>query len=122
VGSNIEKLLDLIVKLATPVTSDLAIEEARRNILMKRPKWAESFALIIPKLSQVESISFPLGIDLNEKDIPLLCAAIRSKCDYFLTGDERDFGHLSGKNVKGVRIVTLLQIAEILLKEEQLNS
>jgi uncharacterized protein len=117
-GSNIERLLRLIIKRATAITSDLALEEARRNIVAKRPQWLESFEKITAELEEVGSISFRLPVDLDEKDAPLLCAAIRSGCDYFVTGDKRDFGHLFGKTVEGVRIVTLLGIAEILLDEK----
>jgi len=116
-GSNIEKLVHLILRRATAVASDLAVEEARRNILAKRPQWTASFEKIIPKLEQVDSVSFPLPVKLDEMDVPLLCAAIRSECDYFVTGDKRDFGHLFGKTVEGVQVVSLLQMTDILLAQ-----
>ena len=116
--SNVQRLVRLISKQTTAITSDLALEEARRNIFAKRPQWSSSFEKIVAPLQQVGSISFPLPVPLDEKDAPLLCAAIRSRCDYFVTGDKRDFGHLFGKTVEGVKIVTLLGIAEILLDEE----
>jgi hypothetical protein len=71
----------LIVKQATPVTSDLAIEEAARNVQLKRPLWRESLAKIVAATEQVASSRFPLPVDLNDKDVPLLCAAIASRCD-----------------------------------------
>jgi uncharacterized protein len=117
-GSNIERLVRLIIKRATPVTSDLAIEEAHRNILVKRPRCINSFEKIIPQLEQVDSVSFPLSVRLDENDAPLLCAAIRSHCDYFVTGDKRHFGHLFGRTIESVQIVTLLGIADVLLSEE----
>ncbi len=117
-GSNIERLLRRIVKRTTPVISDLALEEARRNILAKRPQWTETFEQWVPKLEQVDSVSFGLPVKLDEKDAPILCAAIRSRCDYFVTGDKRDFGHLFGKTVEGVQIVSLLGIAEVLSEHD----
>jgi predicted nucleic acid-binding protein len=117
-GSNIERLVQLIIKRTTSVTSDLAVEEARRNILAKRPQWADNFDEIVVHLEQVGSVSFPLSVKLDEKDAPLLCAAIRSKCDYFVTGDKTHFGHLFGQSVEGVKVITLLGIADVLLPED----
>jgi hypothetical protein len=53
-------------------------------------------------------------VTLDEKDVPLLCAAIRARSDYFVTGDRRDFGHLFGTRVQGILVVTPLMLAEIL--------
>jgi hypothetical protein len=69
-GSNVERLLRLIIKRATPISSDLALEEARRNILAKRPQWTTSFEKTVTELEQVRSISFPLPVELDEKDAP----------------------------------------------------
>lgn len=116
-GSNVERLVALIIERGAAITSDLALEEARRNILAKRPDWAESFKTIPLRIEQVSSVSFPLGVPLAEKDVPLLCSAIHGKCDYFVTGDKRDFGHLFNTTVSGVRVITLLGMAEIILGE-----
>ncbi|MDB6041274.1 MAG: hypothetical protein JWM99_5115 [Verrucomicrobiales bacterium] len=116
-GSNIEKLIAWIFKQAVAVSSDLAITEARRNILAKRAQWILSFEKIVSKIDQIDSVSFALPAKLAEKDIPLLCSAIRSKCDYFVTGDKRDFEHLFGRQVQGVHIVSLLQMADVLAEK-----
>jgi len=46
-------------------------------------------------------------VPLATKDHPILCGAIASKSDFLLPGDKRDFGHLFGKTVCGVKVVTV---------------
>ena len=42
-GSNIARLIALLVERGTAVSSDLAVEEARRNITLRRPAWLPAF-------------------------------------------------------------------------------
>ena len=46
------------------------------------------------------------GIDLPDKDSPVLMAAVAAKTDYLLTGDVTHFGKHFGKTIMGVRIST----------------
>jgi hypothetical protein len=96
------------------VTSDLARAEAHRNLLLKRPHWLPAFDALLQRIEQVPSSLFELPVALDEKDRPLLCAAIRAGCTHFATGDRRDFGHLSDQAVEGVHVVHLLRLAELL--------
>ncbi len=114
--SQVARLFDLITARAIPITSDYALEEAARNITIKRPDWTQRLDIIISKLEIVGTGRFDLPVDLAEKDAPILCSAVRNKCDYLVTGDKRDFGHLYGQNVKDVTIVDLVTLADILLK------
>ena len=57
------------------------------------------------------SALFDLPVTLDEKDRPLMCAAIRAGCAHFATGDRRDFGHLFDKVVEKVLVVNLLRLA-----------
>jgi predicted nucleic acid-binding protein len=43
---------------------------------------------------------------LAGKDAPVLAAALQGKVDIFVTGDRRDFGHLFGQVLEGVKILT----------------
>jgi predicted nucleic acid-binding protein len=115
-GSQVAKLFDLIAAKAIPITSDYALEEAVRNVTVKRPDWIDRLDAIIPKIEIVGTCRFDLPVDLVEKDAPILCSAIQSKCDYLVTGDKRDFGHLYGPNVKGSTVVDLVTLADMLLK------
>jgi predicted nucleic acid-binding protein len=114
VGSNIARLVDWLLAEATAVTSDLARQEARRNLAMKRTDWLPAFEQLMQKVEEVPSALFDLSVNLDEKDRPLLCAAIRAKCTHFATGDRRDFGHLFGKAVEQVQVVDLLDLAKLL--------
>lgn len=113
-GSNIAQLIEWLVTDATAVTSDLAVAEARRNLALKRADWLPAFEQLLERVEQVPSALFDLPVTIDEKDRPLLCAAIRADCTHFATGDRRDFGHLFDKTVERVRVVHLLRLAELL--------
>jgi uncharacterized protein len=113
-GSNIARLLEWLSHSDTAVSSDLAVEEARRNLQLKRPKWLAEFERVRARLVLVPSARFTLPIQLDAKDAPLLCAAIAARCEYFVTGDKRDFGHLDGQTVQGVQVISLLRLAQLL--------
>jgi hypothetical protein len=113
-GTNIAGLIDCVIRDAQAVTSDLAHMEAQRNLSLKRPVWLPAFERLVLRIERVPSASFDLTVELNDGDRPLLCAAIRSRCTHFATGDRRDFGHLFDRIVEGVEVVSLLRLAEIL--------
>lgn len=113
-GSNIARLIRLLTEQGTAVTSDLALEEARRNVELKRPAWQADLKRLVARVTVVPSVQFPLPVELAEKDVPILCAAIRAGCQALATGDKRHFGQHYGQDVKGVRVVSLLQLAEML--------
>jgi hypothetical protein len=116
-GSNVARLIAWLREQATAVTDGLAVEEARRNLALKRETWLPAFEKLIRSVEIVPSVVFDLPVALEEKDAPLLCAAIRSTCRYFVTGDRRDFGHLYGQTIEGVEVISLLRLAEILAGE-----
>jgi hypothetical protein len=113
-SSNIARLIDWLIKEGTAVTSDLAREEARRNLALKRADWLPAFEALLERTELVPSVQFELPVQLHDGDRPVLCAAIRSRCTYFATGDRRDFGHLYGKVVGGVQVISLLRLAQLL--------
>ena len=112
-GSNIAALIHLLIKRGDAVTSDLAAEEARRNIKRKRPAWQDDLNIILSSIDLVSSDNFPLPVALDEKDKPILCTAIRQKCTHLATGDKKDFRQLYDQTVAGVTIITLLRLAEL---------
>jgi predicted nucleic acid-binding protein len=116
IGSNIARLVDWLIAAGTAVASDLALEEARRNLALKRADWLPAFEHLVERIEMVPSVQFELPVPLDDRDRPLLCAAIRSKCQFFATGDRRDFGHLFNTTVEGVRVISLLRLAELLAK------
>ena len=114
-SSSVAEFIAFLSQKTELFTSDLAKEEARRNIEAKKPAWKEDFDKIISQVSELPTVLRSLPVELAEKDIPILTSAIAGKCDYFVTGDKRDFGHLFGKTVAGVKIVSLVSMAEILM-------
>lgn len=117
-GSNVARLIHLLLAQGTAVTSDYALEEARRNVELKRPAWSESFQAIAARVEVVPSVRFALSVDLADKDVPILCVAIRAGCEALATGDKRHFGHLYGQTIDGVQIVSLVQLAKMLTEGE----
>ena len=116
-GSSLAGLVAWLLAEGTAVTSDLAVEEARRNLALKRDAWLPAFDALVPQLELVPSMVFPLPVVLADKDVPLLCAAIRSRCELFVTGDRRDFGELMDRTVQGVRVVSPLRLARLLASQ-----
>lgn len=94
------------------VTSLYAVEEARRNLQARYPA---SLATLNKLLSSVRVVpeptmsELPDGIELVDKDVPVLLAAIGSGCTHLLTGDARHFGDLYGKHISGVLVQTPAQ-------------
>jgi len=91
------------------LTSIYAIEEARRNLARKHPNALRNLADLIASMSVCGRLAMgallPEGIDLVDKDTPVLLAAIRLKATHLLTGDMQHFTHLYGQTVEGVLIL-----------------
>jgi predicted nucleic acid-binding protein len=113
-GSAFARLVAAANRRARVLTSDVACAEARRNLTLERPAWLETFEALLEEFEVVPSAVFPLPVPLDGKDVPLLCAAVRARSDYFVTGDRRDFGHLFGTRVHGALVITPLWLAEVL--------
>lgn len=88
------------------ITSAYAIEEARRNL--DPEKHADLDALL-----DALDISTPVPADralkqvraLNEKDRPILLAAISNRATHLLTGDVTHFGPYFDKTIEGVLVL-----------------
>ena len=103
-------LADFLGKLqhhAALLTNAHAMAEAERNIAAKQPDRLAVHETFAASLERVPVQMFDLEVRLAEKDRPILCGAIAGKADFLLTGDKKDFGHLFGKTVHGVKIVTV---------------
>ncbi len=89
-------------------SSAYCIIEARRNIERKRPQALNDFE---GKLSSVNAVvsrtTMNFQSDLNEKDRPVLDAAIAAGVDVLLTGDVRHFGPLMKRSDLPLRVMTL---------------
>jgi predicted nucleic acid-binding protein len=90
---------------ATLITSEYAVEEARRNLAT--PQQRARLARLLRGVEIVEFSHFtvPRGIDLPAKDRPILLAAIDSRATHLLTGDFEHFGRYYRDIIGGVRIL-----------------
>jgi uncharacterized protein len=88
-------------------TSLLAIEEARRNLVAHRPEGVSLLDKVTSGMTVVSGArtgDLPDGIQLADKDVPILLAAIDSGFSHLLTGDKTHFGSLYGRTVGGVLV------------------
>jgi len=97
------------------VTSHYAADEAQRNLVRKRPDGVARLAALLHALEVTSAlVSLDEGHGLPPKDAPILAAAVASRCGVLLTGDIADFGHVIGRTLQGVRILTpSMLLAEI---------
>ena len=104
------------------VASPHAIEEARRNLEVKYPN-------AIPRLEELlrvvtvcaecppDKAEWARAHSLPEKDAPILGAAAHRRADLLVTGDRTHFGHLCGKNLGGVLIVTPAEALRLVMAD-----
>jgi predicted nucleic acid-binding protein len=95
------------------LTSEYAIEEARRNLV-----GADCQERLARCIATLEVVSTPplsltiekwLGVRLPGKDQPILAAAINAAATHLLTGDKKHFGNHFGRRIRGVLIQTPAQ-------------
>jgi predicted nucleic acid-binding protein len=91
------------------LTSFYAVDEAYRNLAIDKPGQIESLEQLIGAMTVVadpaEVFALLDGIDLVEKDRPILLAAIMARATHLLTGDKEHFGKYFGQTVVGVLIL-----------------
>ena len=91
-------------------SSAYAMEEARRNLERKLPKFApnlDAFSDVLKIAPQAFGLEIPLG--LPRKDQPIFQAAVACRATHLLTGDLKDFGAFMNRPEKtfGIRIQTV---------------
>ena len=84
--------------------SAFAIEEARRNIALKRPDRLAAYERLIAGLALApapsnEHLATAHAVGLPPKDAPILAAALAAEADLLVTGDRTHFGHLFGRSI-----------------------
>jgi len=91
----------------TLISSRLAVAEAERNLDSEERR--SRLQSLVEKLTLVDAppgASVPPGIELVAKDVPILLAAMEASASHLSTGDRQHFGHLYGKSVEGVKVLT----------------
>jgi len=114
-NSHLAEFLGELAHHADLLTNAYAKIEAERNIAAKQPKRLAAHEKFATSLELVPVQLFDLDVKVVKKDQPILCGAIAGKADFLLTGDKKDFGHLFGKTVGGVKIVTVQMLLEELI-------
>jgi predicted nucleic acid-binding protein len=89
------------------ISSDYAIEEARRNLSSGQQQ--ERLANLLEGIERVPTVSLDPeargSIELREKDWPILGGAVAAGATHLITGDRRDFGPFFGTALFGVIIL-----------------
>ncbi|MCF8003884.1 MAG: PIN domain-containing protein [Chromatiaceae bacterium] len=104
------------------LTSAFAWDEAHRNITLKCP---HRTAILDALRDQLDDAPVPAAAaienaaqqGLPDKDAPILAAALVADVDILVTGDRTHFGHLYGKTVEGLQVLTLKATLARLLED-----
>ncbi len=91
------------------VTSAYAFEEARRNLgTDEQLERLQELVKLMGGLQIVpeSAVALPAGVELSEKDVPILEAAIAAETSHLITGDRQDFGRYFGEKLAGVWVMT----------------
>ncbi len=89
------------------LTSTFALEEARRNLREEGQR--KRLEGLLKKVEVGEALMLPPerrgGVELPEKDWPILGGAAASGASHLITGDLRHFGPYFGQRVLGVLVM-----------------
>jgi predicted nucleic acid-binding protein len=96
------------VKGAALVTSEYAISEAEKNLAEpeQRARLEELLKDVERRPSTTLSQEQRNGVELREKDWPILAGALEAEATHLFTGDSRDFGRYFGTSVLGILVQT----------------
>ena len=91
---------------AKPLSSEYAVDEARRNIVDAGARARLEVLLAETTIvGEGSEESLPSNLVLAGKDRPILAAAIQARATHLITGDRKDFGRLFGRRIRGVLIL-----------------
>lgn len=115
--SRVRVLLDVARRRVDLITNLYAVEEARRNLELKRKDALDTLEKLLSGCAISGVAATQITISIAKKDVPILGGAIASGATHLLTGDKLDFGILFGKTMYGVKIVSPRMLAEELVKK-----
>ena len=108
------QLLDEVLERAEVVTNLHALEEARRNLQIKRPQHLDGLAAIQRRIAMTAAFDNRIQAQLPQEDIPVVAGASGSGCSHLWTSDRRHFGRYYGKKIGGVLVVSSIMLADLL--------
>jgi uncharacterized protein len=115
-GSATRQLLDKVFGCAEVLTNPHALEEARRNLRIKRPQQLPGLESVEGRLRLTEAFAPSARYDVPEEDVPILNGAVSSHCTHLWTSDRRHFGKYYGTRVEGVLVVSSVMLSDIVRK------
>ena len=88
-------------------TSGYALEEARRNLDTDEQRTRlVDLMKGIDLVAEPTAIEIPRDVEVRDKDVPILAAALACGASHLVTGDRRDFGHLFGRRIGSLLVVS----------------
>ncbi len=101
------------------LSSPHAVEETRRNLMIRYPGSEARLASVLRVVSLVPEapvglVRWARDLELPDQDAPILAAAVHAGADALVTGDRTHFGRLFGRAVQGVRVVPLSDALRVL--------
>jgi predicted nucleic acid-binding protein len=119
-GSRVVLLFDLArASGAIVCASPFVIEEARRNLLLKRPDALGRLEALVEGVRVVpDRMALASGSShgLPPKDVAVLAAAVAAGATMLVTGDRAHFGRLYGRVVEGLRVATVADALRFLME------
>ena len=112
------RVLEALLEHGEAVTSPHAVEEAGRNLEIKRPQCVADFKKLLERLHTTHAFAdlTDSHIPFSKEDIAVLGSAIGTRCTHFWTGDKCHFNKLYGKTVEGVMIVDGIRLVDMLIE------
>jgi predicted nucleic acid-binding protein len=103
------------------VSSRHAVLEAQRNLRLKSSSTRKQVNEVLQSLELFPDVgsslvSWAIGLGLPDNDAPILAAAAAAESDLLVTGDRKHFGHLFGETVGRVKVVSLVEALETVVK------
>ncbi len=110
-------------RVCTLLISAHAVTEARRNLEGRYPDALGRFERLTNKVTTVPEasslrVAWARHQRLPDEDAPILAAAAAANADVLVTGDRSHFGHLFGRTLQGVRVLTLADTLKPLARQK----
>ena len=87
-------------------SSHFALEEARINLTEEPQRHRLKRLARSIELFDAIPRDLPRGVELPDKDVPILLAAVAARATHLITGDVRHFGPYFGRTIEGILILS----------------
>jgi predicted nucleic acid-binding protein len=107
-------------------TSAFALEEARRNLSLKAPDRLPDIERLSGRITVVpepapDKVAWAQTLPLPSKDAPVMAAAAACGANVLVTGDRLHFGHLLGREVEEILVLSPREALEKVLEQTTNN-